>query len=442
MKKIVLSIAAVMAAAAFAPEASAVPVFARQTGMACSACHFQHFPLLNGFGRAFKSSAFTMMGAQGKIEGEHLSIPDTLNMSILATAYKQAESGNNAGKWGTPGNGGELSLFAGGRISEFAGFLTELGFIATGTLNAAKMPILFEVAEGTRAGLVAYTTDGQGAGYSFETMNTGAAGGVHRLMGNAGPTRQHGQAASAAMYLGGGRTNATGLAFVVNNDSGFLNVSKFDLLSPSQNAAQNGAATQLPVTYVRAAGFMDVAGWDMGAGIQNWSGVSQQNAIGLAATSEVKSTVIDFQAQGEMGGFPVGFYASYGTSPASVLGNSLNGGVVNYNAKKVLGTPAVATTSRASSFHVAADFGIIPGLATLQLAMRQGTLGDTAVATALGQTGRKDNAIMVGVTYELAQNMELSAHYTTQSGSAWNAPVGGAIPAGKNASTILLETMF
>ena len=77
MKKILLSMAGVLAATAFAPEASAVPAFARQTGMACSACHYQHFPLLNGFGRAFKASGFTLMGAQGRIEGDNnLSIPE------------------------------------------------------------------------------------------------------------------------------------------------------------------------------------------------------------------------------------------------------------------------------------------------------------------------------------------------------------------------------
>ena len=83
MKKVVLSLAGVLAAVAFAPEASALPVFARQTGMACSACHFNHAPLLNGFGRAFKSAGYSMMGAQGKVEGENLSIPDRVNMAIL-----------------------------------------------------------------------------------------------------------------------------------------------------------------------------------------------------------------------------------------------------------------------------------------------------------------------------------------------------------------------
>ena len=67
MKKVALSLAGVLAAAAFAPEASALPVFARQTGAACSACHFQHFPLLNAFGRSFKSSGYTQI-SQAQVE--------------------------------------------------------------------------------------------------------------------------------------------------------------------------------------------------------------------------------------------------------------------------------------------------------------------------------------------------------------------------------------
>src|SRR3989338_574991 len=65
------------------PEANAVPAFARQTGQACSTCHFQHFPALNAFGRAFKAGGYTQIGGQGKIEGEDLSIPDPLNASLV-----------------------------------------------------------------------------------------------------------------------------------------------------------------------------------------------------------------------------------------------------------------------------------------------------------------------------------------------------------------------
>ena len=64
-------------------KASAVPAFARQTGMPCAACHFQHYPALNDFGVMFKTNGYTMIGAQGKVEGKDLSLPDTLNASLV-----------------------------------------------------------------------------------------------------------------------------------------------------------------------------------------------------------------------------------------------------------------------------------------------------------------------------------------------------------------------
>jgi hypothetical protein len=41
------------------PSAFAVPSFARQTGMACEACHTV-FPELTHFGRVFKASGYTL----------------------------------------------------------------------------------------------------------------------------------------------------------------------------------------------------------------------------------------------------------------------------------------------------------------------------------------------------------------------------------------------
>ncbi|MGC2047137.1 MAG: hypothetical protein WA635_00785, partial [Gallionella sp.] len=106
MKKLVLYLAGVLGAIAFAPEASAIPSFARQTGMACSACHFQSFPILTKFGKAFKRSGFTMMGAQGKVEGDQgLSIPDTLNMSVLMKArYKKTNGTEDTAAAPPPNN--------------------------------------------------------------------------------------------------------------------------------------------------------------------------------------------------------------------------------------------------------------------------------------------------------------------------------------------------
>ncbi|HZY26172.1 MAG TPA: hypothetical protein VFE71_10120, partial [Bacteroidales bacterium] len=43
----------------YAPAANAVPSYARQTGMSCSACHYS-FPQLNAFGRLFKLNGYTL----------------------------------------------------------------------------------------------------------------------------------------------------------------------------------------------------------------------------------------------------------------------------------------------------------------------------------------------------------------------------------------------
>ena len=129
-------LAGLMAVVTFSSEVSALPLFARQTGMVCSACHFQHFPMLNGFGRAFKSAGYTMMGTQGKVEGEGLTIPNTLNMAVMTSAgYEKTnqaagtgpQKSTGDGAFYVPGTGGELSLFFGGRVTENAGFLAEIG---------------------------------------------------------------------------------------------------------------------------------------------------------------------------------------------------------------------------------------------------------------------------------------------------------------------------
>src|SRR3990170_3633852 len=76
-------------------DAGAVPAFARQTGMACNSCHFQHFPLLNEFGREFKSGGYTTIGGQSLIEGDFLSMPSVLNASLVTKLRYQKTNGNN-----------------------------------------------------------------------------------------------------------------------------------------------------------------------------------------------------------------------------------------------------------------------------------------------------------------------------------------------------------
>jgi len=432
MKQITLSLAGVLAAIAFAPEASAVPVFARQTGMACSACHFNHFPLLNPFGRAFKSSAYTLMGSQGKVEGENLSLPDRLNMAMLATAGHQSVSDANNGAaptpgangWFVPGAGGELNLFIGGKVTDMSGFLSEFGmgsgsFNATKGLSSAsgKLLILPEVADGIHAGLVIYQI-GQDAAGSFELLNTGATS-IHRLMGNPGNSAnggQHIRAYSARQYVAQ-ENSATGITGVVAAENFFVDIGRYASVDASTGL---GSASNLPGQYVRAVYMWDLAGFDTAVGLQNWSGI--QNATtdvtGIqAVTTEERATVVDFQMQGEVGGKGLAIYASYGRAPRGTvaLSNTFN--------------PSV--TNDVKSFNVGVDYAIIPKF-SLQGAFRSATNG----------AGQSDNAFMIGGVYDLAMNQHLSLNYTTQSGDSWNSLGANFATQGKNNTTLLLESFF
>ena len=434
MKKVALTLASVLVATAFAPEASAIPAFARQTGMACQSCHFQHFPQLNAFGRAFKSSGFTMMGAQAKVEGEHLSIPSTLNMSMLVTtgyetvsnsstvAVAPGTAGTTNGKFFVPNGGGELSLFVAGRISENIGFLTELA----GTIGTApfKLPMFWDAGNNVKVGLVVVSNNAPA--WSFETLNTGAVS-THRMMGNAGPNKEHINATGAAQYLGTGGAKGHGVSFVANGDMGFVNIGKYDLTGVAGASSNTNA---MSTTYARAAYTFNAGGWDSAVGIQSFSGQAGAPVL-VAVATDSKATIIDGQMQGEAGGMPLGIYASYGTAPMSTNGNV-------YNPLSALG---ITGGDSRRSFNIAGELGVIPHKATLQLAFRSGRDGSGTIKAVTGQ-GDRDNAVMIGGTYELAQNVGLYLTHTAQSGSAWNTPLAGVEPLGKNVTSFTLEANF
>ena len=442
-------LAGLMAAVTFSSEVSALPLFARQTGMVCSACHFQHFPMLNGFGRAFKSAGYTMMGAQGKVEGDGLTIPDTLNMAVMTSAgYEKTNQAAGVGPQKTtgdgtfyvPGTGGELSVFFGGRISENAGFLSEIGTggsvsgtAVSGAHSSAKLPVLFQLTapqlklpEGSLAGVVPFTTDDHGASYGFELLNTGANV-VHQMSLAAGLNGAHSAALSAQQFIGTDGS-ATGVAFVANSSMGFINLTKYD-----QSGITGGTLAGLGSTYVRVAGIFDLDGWDAGAGIQIWSGNSAAHVAGTYAYSDTKATAVDGQMQGMMGDMPVGFYASYATARA---------GTNTYNMDPAAAVPGTAVTrvygtASRSAFDISAEVGVVPDKVTLGVALRYGKSG---VAIAGGTGNATDNAITLLATYKLAQNMLASFSLTKANGGYWDAAHQNAL--GSATTTINLFALF
>jgi hypothetical protein len=443
MKKIVLSLAGVLAAAAFAPEASALPAFARQTGMACSACHFQHFPLLNGFGRAFKAAGFTMMGAQGKIEGDRLSIPDTLNMAFLTSLgyVKNNQTADPSGITKNAGNGafylpgvaGESSLFVGGRVSDFAGFLSEITLAPGAAIDSAKLPILYPVTDAVRAGLVPFTTNGQGASYGFEYLNTGANA-IHSISNTVGNALAGGnefiQAISAQQYINTA-TAADGVAAVANSDMGFINITKFQ-----GTGIATGQAASLGSTYLRVAATFDLAGWDSALGVQSWQGSSLNTGTALVADpvtgalvtpgvlpamAVTKATAIDGQMQGTLGDMPTGFYFSYAKAPVSTTGvaNAYNAG-----------------TADRSSFNVDAEIGVVPEVATIGAAIRRGKSGVAAGSS----TNASDNAYYLTATYKIQQNMLARLSYVAQSGDLWTTAYANTV--GSRTTAVNLYVLF
>lgn len=390
MKKIVLSLAGVMAATAFAPEASAIPAFARQQGKACLTCHFQHYPALNDYGRSFKAGGYTDMGKQGLIKGEGMSLPEVANSSLFFKFRYIKDNGADtsgtpteaSGDWQIPD---EFALLMGGRVAENIGYMFE-GQLADGaapTLAGFKMPIMFPVGEGEmKVGVVPFSTDGLGASYGFELLNTGVVRNVR--------VAEQRSETSAIQYIVGGNVVAgdpagasQGVAFVVADPMFFANVTKYAHGAASGNKMLGG------LTYLRAAVTPTVGEWDVGAGFASWSGTAS-DATGLAG-NDFKATAIDAQAQGAVAGMPLGVYFTYATAPASgTTVNEFNQGTAN--AKK------------ATAFL--AELGVLPGV-TVIAAYRK---ADTGAAT-----NSKDDAITIGGTYALAQNVNLQLTHTSRS---------------------------
>ena len=425
MKKITLSLAGMLAAIAFAPEASAIPAFARQVGMACSACHYQHFPVLNSFGRAFKQGGYTMVGAQEKIEGEGISLPSSLNAALVGYMQYQKTNGPTTGSTPTTKttNDGlgqipqQVSLFFGGRAGEHIGFETEINVSGAGVDTGAttgtgiirlKVPFVYDVGS-VKAGIIPFSTSGLGVADSFEVLNTGAVG-VHAF------NQSDMSAISAQQYIGTG-TAASGMAFVASNDQFFVNFAKW---APNVGSGSSGSSSS---NYLRAAWTPGglVPGFDSAVGVQLWSGTSATdstaatfdiNGVPTAGTLggmvDTKASAIDAQLMGDVGGMPLLVVASWAKAPVASAGanvNLFNGG-----------------TADRKSFNFGAELGVIPNKATVQFGIRRASSGQ-AVGTISNAT---DNAILLGGTYNVALNARLELTYSKYGGDLYNAASAAA----------------
>ena len=111
-----------------------MPSFARQTGYACSQCHYQSFgPALNSFGRIFK--------ALGYVEGNSSKMPPISAMARGSfTNTKEKQPGGAADDFGSNNNFAldEVSLFYAGRV------WAKIGAFAQGTYDGVEKKVAID----------------------------------------------------------------------------------------------------------------------------------------------------------------------------------------------------------------------------------------------------------------------------------------------------------
>jgi hypothetical protein len=138
-----------------APAAHAVPSFARQTGMACEACHTV-WPELTHFGRVFKANGYILdnlkqvRGVTAQKE-EMLSLASLPPLSLMIQASYTSvasalpdSSGTGTAQNGTVAFPQQVSLFYAGKIAPHVGAFLQLTYEnAAGTIGIDNTDIRF-----------------------------------------------------------------------------------------------------------------------------------------------------------------------------------------------------------------------------------------------------------------------------------------------------------
>ncbi|MFZ5524373.1 MAG: hypothetical protein ACOY9D_09885 [Pseudomonadota bacterium] len=441
MQKTILFLSGLLAIIAIIPAASAVPSFSRQASMSCKACHSQHAPILNGFGQAFKASGYPIMGTQAKVEGEGLSIPVTLNASMMLKGRYQKSNGagtdavsgdtTNSGQWQIPE---EFNLFFGGRIAETIGFYFE-GHVHTPQLLAAfKLPAAVYIADAKFA-VIPFMTDEQGASYGYEQSSTGAVRNVRWA--------EHRREISAQQYIGTD-TPATGVSIVAQNDTGYINLSRW---APAF-MAKEGAAQTLSSSYLRIAAtptLSNISGdWTFNIGAQIWRGNNYAYdsltpaTIGLVPV-DTRATALDFQAYGQVRGKELGVYATWAKSPAGTAAhpNILNAARPGFSSD----APPEPTRYRLNerkAWTIGAEYSVIPNTLHIGAAYRSANTGGGTGTAAIVGDNPSDNAVTLTAVYNMAQNIQFHLDHSFYSGSLYNTPQ----PMGNQLTSFLLEASW
>jgi len=302
----------------FATNAYAIPAFARQMGMSCNACHSQNgFPALNRFGRSFKASGYTMVGAQKSIHdnqnGKFLSLTETLNLSLNAKiGYVQ---GNNSSKPAEIQFPQALGFMIAGRVANNIGVFTEIGYESEDgndpvfQLSTLVVPVVYEISSYT-LGTVFYRTSEFGAATSYDTLATGSKAN--------GQTLEAVSVTSAQSYIvdnSGEEAAAEGIGFYVAND---LWYGVYSAYVPTVGTVSGIT----PANYASLAYTPQVGKWDLGMSTQIWWGTASRNDTNTSLPKIEDKTdkfALNFQAMGSVNALPVSVFLTYGEAKQGTI---------------------------------------------------------------------------------------------------------------------------
>ena len=356
----------------------AIPAFARQMGVSCSACHTDNgYPALNRFGREFKASGYTMVGSEKTIGGGETlkdgltSIPSSLNMSVVAATTIDSGSGANDTSVST----NSFGIFLGGRVSQNVGAFVEVGYEEGDSTSADHfslanlvVPVTLKAGSNTY-GVVPYSTDGHTATVSDFFNNGGLT-----AISNVGARDNYG---------------AKGLSFYVYNPNYFINYVAWS------NGNKSGTAIKL-ANYFRAAYTPQIGDWDLEIGAQYMTGNTNgtdDNGFVTPNTSKTTDTyVIDFQALGSVADLPLDIAMSYARA--------------KYDPNSLFTTNTDKQDGKAFVFD--AKLGVIPRTLVANVHY---TREDHAQ-----DSNDKVNTVELGLRYFITENANIITYYDNISG--------------------------
>ena len=121
-------------------SASAIPLYARQTGQGCISCHLGGmYPQLTSYGRLFKLTGYTMGNRPdlSELEVQKDAPPISIWLQSARQYYTNVPNGSGSAP-GSSMNVQAVSLFAGGKITDNIGaFLQWTGTNSSGAFNSA-----------------------------------------------------------------------------------------------------------------------------------------------------------------------------------------------------------------------------------------------------------------------------------------------------------------